>query len=116
MATKLSLLTASERSRRLDQWRWIEGNLNIADIITRGATPEELDEGSEWQQGPEFLSWPEAEWPVKTASEIVTSVADDVKRLQRRAFSAVVTRQKHSQAAAILMLGQTCKTPHRDRR
>lgn len=83
-----------QKAGPVEDWRWIEGNLNIADIITRGATPEELDEGSEWQQGPEFLSWPEAEWPVKTASEIVTSVADDVKRLQRRAFSAVVTRSQ----------------------
>lgn len=76
----------------MEDWRWVEGNLNIADIITRGATPEELIEGSEWQQGPKFLSWPEDEWPVKTASEIVTSVADDVKKLQRKAFSAAVTR------------------------
>lgn len=83
-----------QKAGPVEDWRWIEGNLNIADIITRGATPEELDEGSEWQQGPEFLSWPEVEWPVKTASEIVTSVADDVKRLQRRAFSAVVTRSQ----------------------
>ena len=56
------------------------------------ASPEELDEESEWQRGPEFLRWPEAEWPVKTASEIVTTVADDVKKLKRKAFSAAVTR------------------------
>lgn len=68
---------------------WVEANLNIAHIITRGASPEELDEKSEWQRGPEFLKWPEAEWPVKAASEIVAIVADNFKRVKRK---AVVTR------------------------
>lgn len=76
----------------VEDWKWIDGNHNIADIVTRGATPEQLDEKSKWQQGPEFLRWSESEWPVKTASEIVSTVADDVKRLQRKALSAVVTR------------------------
>ena len=78
----------------VEDWRWVDGILNISDIITRGATPEELDDESEWQRGPEFLRWPEAEWPVKMASEIVTNVADNVKSLQRKAFSAVVTRSQ----------------------
>lgn len=75
-----------------EDWRWIDGHLNISDIITRGATPEELDVESEWQCGPEFLRLPEAKWPVQMAGEIVNDVADKVKRLQRKAFSAVVTR------------------------
>ncbi|XP_067223126.1 uncharacterized protein [Chanodichthys erythropterus] len=83
----------------VDEWRWVDGTLNISDIITRGATPEELDEESEWQQGPEFLKRPEAEWPVKMASEIVTKVADQVKRLQRKAFSAVTTRAQSQKIA-----------------
>lgn len=81
-----------QKAGPVEDWRWVEGNLNISDIITRGASPEELGEESEWQRGPEFLKWPEAEWPVKTASEIVATVADDVKRLKRKAFSAVITR------------------------
>lgn len=81
-----------QKAGPVEDWRWVEGNLNISDIITRGASPEELNEDSEWQRGPEFLKWPEVEWPAKMASEIVTTVADDVKRLKRKAFSAVVTR------------------------
>jgi len=81
-----------QKAGSVEDWRWVEGNLNISDIITRGASPEELDEQSVWQRGPEFLRWPEAEWPVKTASEIVATVADDVKKLKRKAFSAAVTR------------------------
>lgn len=56
-----------QKAGTVDEWKWIEGCRNIADI-TRGATPEELDEESEWQRGPEFLRRMEAEWPVKSAS------------------------------------------------
>ncbi|XP_019738325.1 uncharacterized protein LOC109523554 isoform X2 [Hippocampus comes] len=84
-----------QKAGPVDTWKWVEGCFNIADILTRGATPEELDEDSEWQTGPQFLKWPESEWPVKTASEVSATVADEtIKRLQRRAFSAVVTRHQ----------------------
>lgn len=81
-----------QKAGPVKDWRWVEDNLNRADIITRGASPEELNEKSDWQRGPEFLKWPEAEWPVKMASEIMTTIADDVKRLKRKAFSDAVNR------------------------
>lgn len=37
-----------QKAGPVEDWRWIEGSLNISDIITRGASPEELDEDSEW--------------------------------------------------------------------
>lgn len=37
-----------------DRW-WIPGDLNIADIITRGDSPKDLREDSAWQRGPVFL-------------------------------------------------------------
>ena len=84
-----------QKAGPVEAWKWVEGGLNIADILTRGATPEELDENSEWQIGPKFLKWPESEWPVKTASEVAAKVAvESIKKLQRRAFSAIVTRQQ----------------------
>lgn len=43
-----------QKAGHVEDWRWIEGRLNIADMLTRGATPEELNKGSRWQQGPEF--------------------------------------------------------------
>ena len=81
-----------QKAGQMEDWRWIEGKLNIADILTRGASPEELNEESEWQQGPEFLKLPETDWPMKMASEITPFAAEDVGKLQRKAFSAVVTR------------------------
>lgn len=91
MATRRFL----HRSRRLDRWK-TGGGLRATSTYQTSlqAAPEELDEGSEWQQGPGFLRRPEAEGPGKMASEIATNVADDVKRLQRKAFSAVVTRSQ----------------------
>ena len=48
-----------------NDWYWIEGSLNIADIITRGCAPPVLGEGSQWQTGPAFLRNPDEEWPLK---------------------------------------------------
>ena len=48
-----------------EDWYWIEGTQNIADIISRGAAARDLREGSEWQNGPAFLKLPEEEWPIK---------------------------------------------------
>ena len=36
-----------------DEWYWVEGGLNIADIISRGTKPAGLM--GEWQSGPKFL-------------------------------------------------------------
>ncbi|XP_076129224.1 uncharacterized protein LOC143110221 [Alosa pseudoharengus] len=79
-----------QKAGSVDSWRWVEGKQNIADLITRGTSPEELAEGSVWQEGPEFLKLPESDWPVKTAREINPSVAE-IGGLRRKAFSALVT-------------------------
>ena len=45
-------------------WYWIEGNLNIADLTTRGCHASEIHMESHWQNGPEFLELHESDWPV----------------------------------------------------
>ena len=47
------------------EWYWVEGRLNGADCITRGAQPSEIGQDSEWQNGPEFLKLPIPDWPLK---------------------------------------------------
>lgn len=79
------------RAGPVDSWRWVEGQENIADLITRGAPPKDLAEGSAWQEGPGFLKLHFEDWPVKTAREIVSSVTEEIRGLQRKAFSARVT-------------------------
>ena len=54
-----------QKAGPVEDWWWIPGELNIADIITRGGTHEDLKEDSTWQDGPEFLKWPVEEWPKK---------------------------------------------------
>uniref|UniRef100_G3Q1I0 Reverse transcriptase domain-containing protein n=1 Tax=Gasterosteus aculeatus TaxID=69293 RepID=G3Q1I0_GASAC len=58
-----------QKSTSVGDWRWIPGEQNIADLVTRGATPEDLKENSVWQNGPEFLKQPVEEWPTKSAKD-----------------------------------------------
>lgn len=47
-----------------EDWYWIASQQNIADWLTRGKRPEEIDGNSPWQKGSDFLRLPEAEWPL----------------------------------------------------
>lgn len=35
-----------QKATHIEDWRWVDGKCNIVDILTRGATPKELNEGS----------------------------------------------------------------------
>ena len=48
-----------------DDFFWTPGRLNISDLLTRGVHPDQLGEGSEWQEAPDFLKLDEEFWPVK---------------------------------------------------
>ena len=43
-------------------WAWMSGQHNIADWLTRGRAPEELNEESHWWNGPPILYKPVDEW------------------------------------------------------
>ena len=49
---------------RPEDWYWVASGQNIADWLTQGKTPNEIDLNSPWQKGPVFLKSPESEWPV----------------------------------------------------
>ena len=51
-----------QKVRSVDSWSWVEGKENITDLLTRGASPEELAKGSVWQEGPGFLKLPESDF------------------------------------------------------
>ena len=57
------------------QWYWINSKDNIADIISRGISPENIDINSEWQNGPAFLSKPIEDWPINN-TEIVENIPE----------------------------------------
>ena len=48
-----------------EDWWWCKGELNVADLITRGKTPSEIGPESTWQRGPTFLQRPIEEWPIQ---------------------------------------------------
>jgi hypothetical protein len=49
-----------------NEWRWLEGNCNPADLGTRSrATPQDLIFGSEYQVGMPWMMEPESTWPCK---------------------------------------------------
>lgn len=53
-----------QTSTNPDDWKWVESRWNIADWTKRGKHPNELDEKSQWPNGPEFLKFPESQWPI----------------------------------------------------
>lgn len=83
-----------QTNTRIQEWWWIPGPQNIADIITRGASPQDLDDDSEWQRGPKFLSLPVEEWPITSAKELAATARESINRLQKKSFVAALTRAK----------------------
>ncbi len=52
------------------QWRFVPGKENPADVATRGMSAEELKSANVWFQGPEFLHSEESHWPVTIMTQI----------------------------------------------
>ena len=50
-------------------WAWMSGKNNTADWLTRGRCPQELDENSQWWNGPLILYQPVEEWGLKFGSQ-----------------------------------------------
>ena len=52
-------------STQISQWLHVRSKLNIADLGTRtSATAEDINEQSEWQNGPSWMYLPRDEWPI----------------------------------------------------
>lgn len=109
-----------QKAGPVEDWLWLPGDMNIADIMTRGANLKDLQ--GIWQSGPEFLKLPLSEWPVKSAGEVVADARENISKMQRKTFSAVVTRAqaKSKKPEAGSTADQShpslcLKTPHTDR-
>jgi len=73
-----------------EQWRYVESELNPADLAMRGIPPDKLMETS-WLNGPEFLEKPASTPP--QADETFTLSASDPK-VPKGVLSAKVTTNK----------------------
>lgn len=47
-----------------NDWWWVDTNQNVADLTSRPCTADKIGENSTWQNGPDFLKLPIAEWPI----------------------------------------------------
>lgn len=90
-----------QKAGPLTDWWWIPGQYNVADLFTRGYSPEQLGEDSSWQTGSKFLTRSVKEYPIKSAPEVAYGATEVMSQLQRKAFSAITTRyQKRGQTTA----------------
>ena len=62
----------------VSEWYWVNGTLNIADWITRGKSPVDLQSKSVWQEGPTFLKLPVESWPIASRAD-VTDLPERIK-------------------------------------
>jgi hypothetical protein len=46
-----------------NQWRFVAGEDNPADLASRGGDPREIRDHATWFQGPDWLKKPQEEWP-----------------------------------------------------
>ena len=54
----------------VEDWYWTATQKNIADWLTRGKRPEEIDRNSPWQKGPDLLRFSKAEWPISSECNV----------------------------------------------
>ena len=75
-----------------ENWFWVPSASNPSDLITRGASPGDLNKNSFWQTGQDWLWLPASEWPI--SKEVSVKSKTDVLGMQRKAFSQVITRSQ----------------------
>ena len=54
-----------QKTTNPEQWRHVPGELNPADLATRGISASELAKSKVWKEGPEFLLGSETVWPAR---------------------------------------------------
>ncbi|XP_058473594.1 uncharacterized protein LOC131446412 [Solea solea] len=68
-----------QKAGPVTDWWWIPGEVNVADLVTRGCSPKRLDENSAWQKGPKFLSSPVKDWPMESAAKVAADATETLR-------------------------------------
>ena len=68
------------RSTNPDQWRHIPGDINPADLLTRGLTATDLANNELWMEGPEMIQGEESTWPPRLPNDEVEKSIDKNER------------------------------------
>ena len=53
-----------QQKTSLSDWLHIPSKFNVSDILTKGVPPNLLGPGSDWQNGPSWLSLDQSAWPI----------------------------------------------------
>ena len=92
-----------------ENWYWVEGNLNIADLTTRSIDKiDKIGPESEWQRGPKFLQMPVGEWPIKSEAkvsalpEVKKSFVGRVSRIPSSSLGSIVSYERFSSLNRLL--------------
>ena len=102
----------------VDEWVHVESHHNVSDLATRMATAADIQPGSDWQEGQEWMRRPRAEMPVQTAAEVVLSAeekrlaATEVRSKDIRGHSIhVVVNKMAARYAASSYVVDPCRRP-----
>jgi hypothetical protein len=80
-----------------NEWLWLEGNCNPADLGTRsGATPKDMVFGSEYQVGMPWMVKPESTWPCKKSFSPVP--AEEFRKDMREGACCVVNKEESQES------------------
>ena len=99
-------LRVKEISQKSDVTSWLHipsKDNYVSDILTKGAAPSSLGEGSEWQCGPKWLTQPPDTWPV-THVELNKEERETVKSFEK--VTKVFKTQSHRVSST---LGPRCQ-------
>ena len=80
----------------VDTWNHVSSKDNwVADILTRGASPDKIGQDSDWQKGPSWLVEPRDTWPV-TEVQLNESDRELIKSYERvsKSFKAKVVKSQ----------------------
>lgn len=72
-------------------WAWISGHHNVADWLTRGRPPQDLNRRSHWWNGPPILYQPIEEWGLKFGLQREESLPGEKKICITAATTALPT-------------------------
>jgi hypothetical protein len=76
-----------------NEWRWLEGNCNPADLGTRSkATPRDMIFGSEYQVGMPWMMEPEDSWPCKKSFS--PAPAEEFRKDMREGACCVLSKEE----------------------
>jgi hypothetical protein len=80
-----------------NEWRWLEGNCNPADLGTRSrATPKDMVFGSEYQVGMPWMVKPESTWPCKKSFS--PAPAEEFRKDMREGACCVINKEESQES------------------